>query len=86
MRYDHSVGDRVEPTGGHGTKVAGIALGSADHGGDDEANGVAEGAKLHLFDIQEGTGKLYLFTNDLVIYHFLNCDCSLENFYLFRWL
>ena len=25
---------------------------------DDEANGIAEAAKLHIFDIQQGSGKL----------------------------
>lgn len=37
--------------------MAGAAAGSL-HGGDDNtANGVAEGAKLHIFDIQQGSGK-----------------------------
>ena len=57
VRYDHSFGDKIEPKGGHGTKVAGAAAGSLHNVDDSEANGVAEGAKLHILDIQHGTGK-----------------------------
>jgi hypothetical protein len=46
----------IEPTGGHGTKVAGAAAGAANDGSDHKANGVAEGAKLHIYDIQKGSG------------------------------
>lgn len=56
MRYDHNYGDIVEPKGGHGTKVAGAAAGAL-HNDDNEANGIAEGAKLHIYDIQQGSGK-----------------------------
>lgn len=54
VRYDYNFGDKIESKGGHGTKVAGAATGSLH---DSEANGVAEGAKLHIFDIQQGIGK-----------------------------
>ena len=59
MRYDHSIGDKTEPRGGHGTKVAGAALGKSRYDENDIANGIAEGAKLHIFDIQiGGNGKI----------------------------
>lgn len=58
VRYDHSIGDKTEPRGGHGTKVAGAAVGRARDNENDVANGVAEGAKLHIFDIQVGNGKM----------------------------
>ena len=60
VRYDHRpgrIGDVIELKGGHGTKVAGAAAGSLHGINDDQANGVAEGAKLHIFDIKRGTGK-----------------------------
>ena len=60
VRYDHSIADKIEPKGGHGTKVAGAAVGKAKGHEDDEANGIAEDAKLHIFDIQEGTGKFIM--------------------------
>ena len=50
MRYDHSSGDKNDRATGHGTKVAGVAAGQSNDGGDDEANGIASGAKLHIFD------------------------------------
>ena len=56
MRYDHNYGDIMEPKGGHGTKVAGAAAGALRNA-DNEANGIAEGAKLHIYDIQQGSGK-----------------------------
>ena len=59
VRYDHSEGDMRELKGDHGTKVACAAAGVlsyADHG----ANGVAEGSKLHIFDIRRGSGKCLL--------------------------
>jgi hypothetical protein len=56
VRYDHSLGDKVEPRGGHGTKVAGAAAAKLYNR---EANGIAEGAKMHIYDIQIGTGKCY---------------------------
>ena len=58
VRYDHSLGDKIEPKGGHGTKVAGAALGKSRDNEDDVANGIADGAKLHIFDIQQGKGKI----------------------------
>lgn len=91
MRYDHSIGDKTEPRGGHGTKVgqkpcktyiksseindlmsdfssslscnittlkvAGAALGRSRDNANDTANGIAEEAKLHIFDIQQGSGE-----------------------------
>ena len=56
MRYDHSVGDKFEKRGGHGTKVAGAAAGRAVDDRDDRANGIAHAAKLHVFDIQKRQG------------------------------
>lgn len=56
VRYDSRIGDELEPKGGHGTKVAGVAAGSLYTGYDNEANGVAEGVKLHIFDIQKSNG------------------------------
>ncbi len=57
VRYDNSVGDKREIRGGHGTKVAGVAVGKSNSKTNDVANGVAEDAKLHLFDIVEGEGE-----------------------------
>lgn len=57
VRYDHSIGDKVEVSGGHGTKVAGAAAGRAVNDINDKANGVAHAAKLHVFDIQKQSGK-----------------------------
>lgn len=56
VRYDHSVGDKTESTGGHGTKVAGAAAGRAINNYNDKANGIARDAKLHVFDIMQGSG------------------------------
>ena len=56
VRYDYSVGDKTESTGGHGTKVAGAAAGSAFNKYNDRANGIARDAKLHVFDIMKGSG------------------------------
>ena len=73
VRYDHSIGDRIEPKGGHGTKVGGAAAGSLYGDDDSEANGVAEGAKLHVFDIQQGSGKSHhLCTSSFSWHHFQN--------------
>ena len=48
--------------------MAGAAAGSL-HGGDDNtANGVAEGAKLHIFDIQQGH---LLKSENLIFFGFL---------------
>ena len=59
VRYDHSrLGDTSEPKGGHGTKVAAVAAGVSFKNSYDEANGVAEGAKLHIYDIQKSNGKI----------------------------
>jgi hypothetical protein len=60
IRYDHSVGDQYEPEGGHGTQVASAAAGSAWGGYDNEADGIATAAKLHVFDIKRGSGKIRL--------------------------
>ena len=70
VRYDHGVGDKIEPKGGHGTKVAGAAAGSLHGDEDNKANGVADGAKLHIFDIQQGTGKstLIFIVYDMLIF------------------
>ena len=70
MRYDHSYGDIVEPKGGHGTKVAGAAAGALNNS-DNEANGIAEGAKLHMYDIQQGSGKRTLYK---YCTHYLNLN------------
>ncbi len=56
IRYDRSLGDNTEPKGGHGTKVAGAASGRSRDDYQDAANGIAENAKLHVFDIQRGSG------------------------------
>eukprot|EP00551_Chaetoceros_affinis_P000335 CAMPEP_0203633872 /NCGR_PEP_ID=MMETSP0088-20131115/943_1 /ASSEMBLY_ACC=CAM_ASM_001087 /TAXON_ID=426623 /ORGANISM="Chaetoceros affinis, Strain CCMP159" /LENGTH=523 /DNA_ID=CAMNT_0050487345 /DNA_START=23 /DNA_END=1594 /DNA_ORIENTATION=+ len=57
VKYDHSMGDKTEPKGGHGTMCAGAAAGKVA-GTDNNANGVAEDAKLHIIDIQNGNGGL----------------------------
>lgn len=56
VRYDHSLGDAIELRGGHGTKVAGVAAGQAFDDVNDKANGIAQAAKLHIFDIQTRSG------------------------------
>jgi hypothetical protein len=57
VRYDHnSIGDQTENESAHGTKVA-IAAAGKLNGGDDSTNGIAEGAKLHLYDLRKGSGK-----------------------------
>ena len=58
VRYDHSLGDAIELRGGHGTKVAGVAAGQAFDDVNDKANGIAQAAKLHIFDIQTRSGKI----------------------------
>ncbi len=60
VRYDYSNGDKEELPDGHGTKVAGAAAGSAINDKNDKANGVAQGSKLHVFDIMERTGMCML--------------------------
>ena len=62
MRYDASIGDREENLGGHGTKVACAAAGKFKYDYDNEADGIAQGAKLHIFDVQKSSGKLRYFT------------------------
>ena len=57
MRYDHSVADTTENDGGHGTKVASAAAIRSRDNGKSVANVIAEGAKLHIFDIQKGTHR-----------------------------
>ena len=62
MRYDHSMGgDTEERKGGHGTKVASAAAGALNNGSG-EANGIAEGAKLHIIDFEkEGMCALHIY-------------------------
>ena len=56
VRYDHSFGDKFELRSGHGTKVAGAAAGKAIGNKYDKANGIAQGSKLHVFDMMQGSG------------------------------
>jgi hypothetical protein len=60
VRYDHSLGgDAEERKGGHGTKVASAAAGALENG-TGKANGIAEGAKLHIIDFEkEGMGAIH---------------------------
>ena len=74
MRYDHSSGDIVESKGGHGTKVAGAAAGALNNA-DNEANDIAEGAKFHMYDIQQGSGKFVFYKYCI---HCLNFDNAEE--------
>jgi hypothetical protein len=89
VRYDHSTGDVVEPKGGHGTKVAGAAVAKLN---DEKANGIAEGAKLHIYDIQVGTGKCYSSQVDVLCDRIDHCmpPATYTNLHLpvctFRWL
>jgi hypothetical protein len=45
-------GDYNEQAGGHGSKVAAIIAGRLESGEDDNKDGIAIDAKLHIFDIQ----------------------------------
>jgi len=70
VRYDNDPyeGDKLELSGkdGHGTKVAGVILGHNDISGDgDDADGVAPGAKLHVYDIKKGSGT-YLIPHNIL--------------------
>ena len=55
VRYDSTNGDTIEVSG-HGTRVAGVIAGRANNFVEDEADGVACEAKLHIWDMQRGTG------------------------------
>ena len=56
VRYDYPMfkGDYKEEPGGHGTMVAAIIAGQSESGVDEAKDGVAIGAKLHIYDIQHG--------------------------------
>lgn len=57
MKYDHNQsGDNYEPSGGHGTRVAGVIAGKIAGVSDSEADGVAKDAKLHVWDMQKLNG------------------------------
>jgi subtilisin family serine protease len=47
----------VDTYQGHGTRVAGIIAGKLASNVEDKADGVAPDAKLHMWDIQKGTGE-----------------------------
>jgi hypothetical protein len=55
VRYDSTNGDTKEVSG-HGTRVAGVVAGRGNTFGEDEADGIACDAKLHIWDMQEGKG------------------------------
>ena len=59
VRYDQDMhqGDQLEMSHGHGTQVGGAIVGNSIHGGDDEANGSAPDAKIHVYDVQIGQGS-----------------------------
>jgi subtilisin family serine protease len=58
VRYKNSAsGDKVDTYQGHGTRVAGIIAGKLASNVEDKADGVAPDAKLHMWDIQKGTGE-----------------------------
>ncbi len=63
VRYDHSLGDKFELRSGHGTKVAGAAAGKAISNMYDKANGIAQGSKLHVFDMMQGSGMFVIDSN-----------------------
>lgn len=60
VRYDHNIGDKHEPKGGHGTKCTGAAAGKVA-GKDYEANSEAENTKLHIIDIQKENNTFVIF-------------------------
>jgi len=55
VKYDTTNGDDKDVSRGHGTSVAGVVAGKASSG-DNEANGIAEDAKLHIFDMSTNGG------------------------------
>jgi hypothetical protein len=42
---------------GHGSRVCGVLAGSTEDGIDNEADGIARDAKIHLWDIQKEAGQ-----------------------------
>ena len=56
LKYDYSDnnGDNYEPSGGHGTRVAGIIAGQKSGGTESDADGIARDAKLHVWDLMRG--------------------------------
>ena len=78
VRYDNDLeGDRLELPGsdGHGTEVAGVMLGQLSSEEESEADGVAKGAKIHVYDIKKGAGTyclIFLIPDALSAY---SCKC-----------
>ena len=62
-------------------KVAGAALGRSRDNANDTANGIAEEAKLHIFDIQQGSGE-FEFDENAWMYHIRSHALILLEFYL----
>ena len=62
VRYDYPMfkGDYEEEAGGHGTMVAAIIAGRLESDDDEAKDGVAIGAKLHIYDIQRGSRCEYM--------------------------
>ena len=64
VKYDTTNGDGTDVSRDHGTSVAGVVAGKASSG-DNEANGIAEDAKLHIFDMSTKENGGYYNTRGL---------------------
>jgi hypothetical protein len=74
VRYDHNNGDKTELSGGHGTKVACVAAGNSNDFDGVKANGIAEGAKLHIYDISHVNSGM---DNSHTVYS-ISTSCELQ--------